>query len=726
MNDFPHDRILSNLSREEFVGRSAVLDRLIRTVREQTGCMVLAAPRAGLTELLRQAYDRLFTDQAEIIPFYFEFRCSDRDLQDALLRFDHECLAQLNAFRRRDPRLAFRASTVSEAAGLAVPEDIDWLDEWIDNSFTGHQEPPGRAARTLPVAASLAGNRVAVFFDNAEILDGPSFGQDSLSRIGEALGRARVPVVFGGRRRALYARTDLSAIRLENHEFEAAGELIEATAARSKVTVSEQARDLIAVQLAGNAGAMTDLILTAVDLGTPLETFEQVETCYTEALLGGRIGRRIDSAIADSLEPGADPQAMLKLLTETISGGGALPASYWRRNSGLTPIELDKTLRSLHSSEVINRSAGRISVDRFDRVLRDHLLVRKGLEIDRLPRARVVAGALTENIREAPTAMARLYRLRAALNLRSLMEAFDGREVPDGLIDYGVFRERFKGLNEKDLNDALLASDRKLTLPRFAYTTHTANLYPDIEKLVEIERSSVAMGSVDGAEIAWMAMQIDSKLEATAETASFWFDRMEAAALSAGLENYRVWLIAPEGFTADALEVINGRGGIGSSHQQLRLLEGMLGTASSVSKSDEGETYEIAIPMGDETEMIAARTIEEIARRHSIPSKEINQIKTALVEACINATEHSLSPDRRIRQTITVYPDRMTITVANRGLRLIDKTPDVSTAENQRRGWGLELMKKLMDEVVVERTDDGTVVRMTKQRRSDTSAAGAS
>ena len=48
--------------------------------------------------------------------------------------------------------------------------------------------------------------------------------------------------------------------------------------------------------------------------------------------------------------------------------------------------------------------------------------------------------------------------------------------------------------------------------------------------------------------------------------------------------------------------------------------------------------------MGEDTEMIAAHTVEEIARRHHFAPKAINQIKTALVEACINAAEHSQVP----------------------------------------------------------------------------------
>jgi serine/threonine-protein kinase RsbW len=122
----------------------------------------------------------------------------------------------------------------------------------------------------------------------------------------------------------------------------------------------------------------------------------------------------------------------------------------------------------------------------------------------------------------------------------------------------------------------------------------------------------------------------------------------------------------------------------------------------------------MVVPMGDDTELIVAQTVEEIARRHHFTPKAINQIKTAVVEACINAAEHSLSPDRKIYQKFVVEDDRIIITVSNRGIRLADKKTQEIEPRDGRRGWGLSLMKNLMDEVKFEQTDDGTRISMTK------------
>ena len=128
--------------------------------------------------------------------------------------------------------------------------------------------------------------------------------------------------------------------------------------------------------------------------------------------------------------------------------------------------------------------------------------------------------------------------------------------------------------------------------------------------------------------------------------------------------------------------------------------------------------YEMVVPMGDDTEMIAAHAIEDIARRHDFQPRAINQIKTALVEACINAAEHSHSPDRKIYQKFTVEEDKLIITISNRGVKLplnkIEKSVENIEPSEGRRGWGLKLMRKLMDEVTFEQVDDGTRISMVK------------
>jgi serine/threonine-protein kinase RsbW len=138
----------------------------------------------------------------------------------------------------------------------------------------------------------------------------------------------------------------------------------------------------------------------------------------------------------------------------------------------------------------------------------------------------------------------------------------------------------------------------------------------------------------------------------------------------------------------------------------------------------------LVLPMGEDNELIAANTVEQFARRLSFRPEALNQIKTAIVEACINASEHSFSPDRKIYQRFRLENDRLVITISSRGILPTNvgtpkgSNPDRSEADNasdERRGWGLKLIRTLMDEVEFERVDEGTSLRMTKYVRHSSS-----
>jgi anti-sigma regulatory factor (Ser/Thr protein kinase) len=96
---------------------------------------------------------------------------------------------------------------------------------------------------------------------------------------------------------------------------------------------------------------------------------------------------------------------------------------------------------------------------------------------------------------------------------------------------------------------------------------------------------------------------------------------------------------------------------------------------------------------------------------------------TAIVEACINASEHSFSPDQKIYQRFRVESDRLVITISSRGIvpANLNGANSGSEAAEERRGWGLKLIRTLMDEVEFERVDDGTSLRMTKYLRTGSS-----
>ncbi|MFN0277617.1 MAG: ATP-binding protein [Pyrinomonadaceae bacterium] len=718
------DKIFARTDSADFVGRAAELDRLLNHAKttDTSGLALLAVPSAGTSELLRQTYDRLFSEQEVIIPFYFEIKPSDHNAQNTARRFLYEFLLQTVAFRRRDAKIIYISPEIDELAELAAPSYGHWIDRLVEifhRDVTANGERSFvRNCLSAPLRAATHDARTFVMIDalhtSAQLDGGDIFLDDFV----DIFSRASIPFVFAGHRRFLFAKTKFETMPVEPLVFSDAGELATRLSAQTGVAINDQTRDLITVQLGGLPGFFNCLFGSASAKDVELNSFDRVEHVYTENIFGGQIARYFDPIFDRILPDTAVRTKVLRLMSELlINPNSKMPHSHWKNQTGQTNTEFNAMLEALNFSEFINISSGSVAIDGSNVVLNDYIKGRLSLEVDGKTRALAVGEAVSDNFRRAPELMARFYRKKAAIGVRELLRNFDGRKISPALIDYGKFKDEFKGADDSTILKALNEDNAKINLPQIVYTAHTGDFYSKLNELCDIERSTVALGFADAGEreeIVWITAEIDSKLEANRELVEFWCDRLEMAAMNCNFTKFHLWLIAPEGFDPKAMEALYSRNAYGSSGKQVVLLADILGTDIGSSTKDAANEYEFVFPMGENTEMIAAHTVEEIAKRHAFPAKAINQIKTALVEACINATEHSLSPDRKIHQKFIIDNDKITITVSNRGLRLIDKVAKEIVPDEGRRGWGLKLIKGLMDEVKIEQVDDGTRVTMVK------------
>ena len=128
---------------------------------------------------------------------------------------------------------------------------------------------------------------------------------------------------------------------------------------------------------------------------------------------------------------------------------------------------------------------------------------------------------------------------------------------------------------------------------------------------------------------------------------------------------------------------------------------------------------DLVIPMIPEMELTATKTAGAVGEFMGLEEHKIEEVKIALIEACINAFEHSASPDRRINITFEIGDDELTVLISDRGqgfdLRKVREKLD-ERHEKQRRGWGLTIMESLMDEVQIQSGDEGTTITMKKKR----------
>lgn len=727
--------ILSTVDAEDFFGRETEIDRLLRHAKgeaDSLGMLVLSSPGQGLSELLRHTYDQLFYEQDEIIPIYFEVKKSDRSLKELSVRFLQTFLGQLVAFKRNDSKVIHSSPDICEISEIAVPSDGVWVDRLI-NSCTHESELSNDSAfvrQAFSAALRAEANDVKTFvmIDSLEKIDYLSGNTYLVEELKEIFKRSRVPFVFAGNRRFVLSSmfrgnvklNDADVIQLNRHTFENGGELLEHFAGKHNVLITEQTRDLMVRQFDSNPAFLKSIIETASARKTHLDSFQKVQKLYVEEVFGGKFKAFYDSIFNEIIPNGETQKAFISLMYNNLTGlKKKETVESWRRHTNLDESKFSRAINLLNANEIVTVSSNMIEANVSNEILTDYVTKRFRLEIRGDSRALAVAETLSEFLKRAPVKMAEFYRDKSAFGIRELLTAFDCQKVPLSLLFYNVFKETHKGKEEKEVLNDVNEDPEKVTLPQIVYTANTVALYSPISKLTEKERSAVALGFEaaeykDENEIVWIAAEIDSKLEAEADLTTFWCDRLEMVALMCDFKNYRLWLISPEGFSPEAVEVLNDRSAIGSSRQQVELLVKHLDLENILTSSDSDKEFEMVIPMGEDTELIAAYAVEELARRHSFESKAINQIKTALVEACINATEHSHSPDRKIYQKFNLEDNKIRITISNRGLRFKGKETKEINPNEGRRGWGLKLMRSLMDEVKFEQVDDGTKISLVK------------
>lgn len=729
-------QILSTVSPKFFVGREREFERLLRhaenTGRPPHALLVLSAPNMGASEILRQVYDQLFFELGEVIPFYIAVKNTDRTVRQFALRFLHTFLQQTVAYRRQDSQILEMQPDICEIGDFAFPIDIGWINKLISacesESELNNDRAFIRTCLSAPLRAAAAEAVPFVMIDDLHKVLNLEGEIDLIDELKDIYSNANFSYVFSGRRRFIYKISqtgtgrlnEAAMLQIEPLSFVDSGILVETLADKYGVKISEETRDLIAQRFIGSPTFIKYLFQAASEKNFELKDFQSIERIYTEELFGGRIGHYYDT-IFDEIAPNVEIQKrILGLLYDSLTlEKERAPIESWQNRVGLKHERFYRAMRLLNIHEIVRISSNMLETMEENVVSNDYIKARFRLEVVAEPRVLVVAKALKRFLKRAPQTMSKFYRRSSAVGLRELLGVFDCQKVPTELIDYENFRERHRGKEDFQILKDLEQSAAHIVLPQIVYTAYTSSFYREIDRFAENAHSAVAIGFqtpdyTDENEIVWIAAEIESKLEADEKQTEFWCDRLEMVALMCNFSNFKIWLVAPEGFTPEALAVLKKRDAYGSSRKQVELLISYLNAEEIVGERLAPNEYEMIIPMGDDTELIAANAVEEIARRHSFDSKAINQIKTALVEAFINAAEHSHSPDRKIYQKFKIEGNKITITISNRGVRMNGKRAREVESPGGRRGWGLKLMRTLMDEVKFEEVDDGTRISMTK------------
>jgi len=130
---------------------------------------------------------------------------------------------------------------------------------------------------------------------------------------------------------------------------------------------------------------------------------------------------------------------------------------------------------------------------------------------------------------------------------------------------------------------------------------------------------------------------------------------------------------------------------------------------------------ELTLPIIPDLELAATKTAEVVAKHMNLDEEKSAEIGMALIEATINAFEHSESDSENVEIHFVIQGDTLVIKVTDKGKGFDPSKVKIPNIEeklrsDQKRGWGLKLIQELMDTVEFESTPEGTTVTMTKKK----------
>jgi serine/threonine-protein kinase RsbW len=747
MSDILSAQILSRLSRDEFVGRQAELRKVCDLARGESSsnALLLGAPRAGKSEILRRSFDSLFNERGQIIPFYFALKRSSVDPEKLAREYFSQTLAQFLAFRSNNSRLISGNEPLALIARAAPREDHSWVTSLID-SFTQALESrdeslPLRCALSTPaVSASYANLKPLVMIDDWHLLSGADVRAEFLRALSNRGSGLSATYVLSGMQRTMIDSIPsdaelfdkLETIRVDRVSEDDYEKLVGRLAGGRGIEISESTTELMSQQLNCDllyTGAIVD---AAASRGSRLQTFIEFERLYTNEVVSGRIGLYLDAVFREVASDGRKGRAMLEAIVFLIEAGSPVPIDAMIERvtkyvSGHT-VDAEALIERMHSRELLDASYGFVSAS-SDLVLSDYARARYRSEIAGAHKPVAGDELLGEKLKHSYRLMMSRYNRAIQSQLIEVLSRFDFQSIPSSLFDHALFDKRYRGLSRVQVRRALDDEHERVRLPQIAVVNDLG-----VSEQGGVSCRLFAATGFEGGiyteanEALWLVALINSKEPLDVETIG-WIDQCIELALSERTAQGNTartvvrWYVSKEGFSAVASERLASSQAnlqmLRSTYSHLDLVQDYLDKLALGGEARPASVFELVIPIDDEAELIAARTAEQIARAADFDQEAINQIKTALIEACINAAEHGDSPDRKIHQRFAIDENRLIITVSNKGKTFGradgQSTPSVAAHPAKgARGRGLQIIRALMDEVEFERTDDGARLVMTK------------
>jgi len=749
MTDLMPRKILSQISSAGLAGRRSEIDAVCALA--QSGAdesdswpvsigLLLGPPRVGKSEILRACFDRLFNQQGEAVPFFHALRRSSLTNEGFARACLSQFLAQFAAFRRNDPRLIESIDhPLATVQRFALPEDYSAVKSVIDSFARAAADRDWaqmvRVAMSAPMLVAVQARLNAlVMIDNCDLVLGTDLKAEftaALAALGSTRSRSASYVLTGLRRplvnsippdQEIFGRTTL--IKVERTGDEVVEKFTRIRAQRLGIETSDSTIELMSEQLNRDFFYTSSILEAAASRGVSLKTFIEFERLYTTEVLNGRISHYLDASLREAALDARNVRAALEAIALVNEAGCPVPIDAVAERMGVPDGEGEALLERLHAYELLNLNHGFVSPS-GDAVVADYVRAKHRNEITGAQAPVAGQELLGEKLKQSYRLMMSRFNRAVESQLIELLSRFDFQSVPASLFDQDDFEKRYRGVSRVQVRRALDDEVNRVRLPQVVFVHDLGHgEQPGVNWRLFAASGFEGGIYTEANEVLWVIALINSKEPLDVESLNHIDQRLEPSLRSkvgkSGVLSHAVrWYISKEGFSAIAAERLSGAQAYRSSYSHLDLLQDYLTRLALSSTTRPASEFELVIPIEDEAELIAARTAEQIARAADFDQESINQIKTALIEACINAAEHSDSPDRKIHQRFAIDEDKLIITVSNRGKTFGTANgkpaPTVGASRGKSaRGRGLQIIRALMDQVEFERTDEGARLVMIK------------
>jgi len=128
----------------------------------------------------------------------------------------------------------------------------------------------------------------------------------------------------------------------------------------------------------------------------------------------------------------------------------------------------------------------------------------------------------------------------------------------------------------------------------------------------------------------------------------------------------------------------------------------------------------IVLPKIPDIELVAIEGLNQMSKFFGISDDKIGEARILVAEAIINAFEQAGESDKGIRVEYSMNKKKLTILVRDYGKGFNPESiaePDIQKklGSDNKRGWGLKLMKSMSDDFHINSGASGTKITIMKK-----------